>query len=199
MQNKIKVWVLIACAGILSLSYALAAETPKGMCHAQSGCMMMGQMRGQAGMEKGVGLEDMFYHKSHFILMNADELKLSEEQMQKVEDLKYKIKRSMTLSKAEIDVLALDIMQALSETKVDMPSVNNLIDKKYEAKKAQAKELAQAYADLRMTLTRDQEKMMKDMMGKKMMMGMHSMMKGEDKMGCGMMKDKDKEQKEHAE
>ena len=109
------------------------------------------------------GLEDKFSGKAHMILMNKEELGLSDKQVATIKDLKLKTKKDVIRKKAEIDVLALDIKAAMYGDAIDTEAVNELIDKKYELKKEKAKSLVAACATLKDTLTDDQKAKMKDL------------------------------------
>lgn len=108
------------------------------------------------------GLEDKFSCKAHMILMNKEELGLSDKQVAKIKDLKLKTKKDAIRKKAEIDILALDIKAAMYGDTIDTDAVNKLIDEKYELKKEKTKSLVAAYATLKGTLTDDQKAKLKD-------------------------------------
>jgi Spy/CpxP family protein refolding chaperone len=55
-----------------------------------------------------------------------------------------------------------DIKGSLCEDPIDKKSINKLIDKKYELKKAKAKALVDAYATFQAILTDDQKKKLKE-------------------------------------
>ena len=57
---------------------------------------------------------------------------------------------------ADIQILSLDIMAKLHEYPVDVEAVNKTIDQKYDLKKAKAKNLVEAFAKLKGTLTSEQ-------------------------------------------
>ena len=109
------------------------------------------------------GLEGKFSSKAHMILKNKEELGLTDEQVATIKDLKLKTKKDVIRKKAEIDVLALDIKAAMYGDTIDTEAVNELIDKKYEIKKAKTKSLVAACATLKGTLTDDQKSKMKDL------------------------------------
>lgn len=100
--------------------------------------------------------EDKFFKKFHLILENKDMLNLSEDQMQKIMDLKINAKKDVIRNNAEIEIVGLDIKVELKKDKIDLKAVNKLIDKKYDLKKNKAKALAQAYAKLKDILTPEQ-------------------------------------------
>jgi periplasmic protein CpxP/Spy len=128
---------------------------------------MMGAMQG--GMEKKIDLNGMFSHKARFIMENAIELGLSDDQMQKIKLLKMNIKKSMIKSDADVEILVLDIEAALGKEEIDVNSVSTLIDKKYSIKLQEAKTLVSAYADLKKVLSKDQMKKLHEIWNKQKM------------------------------
>ena len=186
MKRVMKTLVILACVCALPLSYAFADDSQRGKCGmGMAGMGMPGMRHKMKAMDK-MSFEDRFYNKAIFILMRSEEIKLTAEQKDKISSLKHKIMRSMTLKEAEVEVLAMDIMEALKADKVDMSAVNKLIDQKYDLKRQQAKEIAGACNDLRAILTKDQQDKVKDMWYKRMM---KKMKMGEDmECKCPMMK-----------
>ena len=59
--------------------------------------------------------------------------------MKKVKDLKFSLKRQLITSKADIDLVVVDIKEKMMDDVLDVEAINILIDKKYELKKAKAK------------------------------------------------------------
>lgn len=120
-------------------------------------------------MKSGHGdFSQKFYKKAMMIIKNQEELGLSDEQVEKIKDLKISTKKDLIRKKAEIDILALDIKASMWEDTIDLDAVNALIDKKYEIKKEKAKALVAACAVLKSTLTADQKKKMKSLCRKGM-------------------------------
>ncbi|MDP8217303.1 MAG: hypothetical protein P9M03_01110 [Candidatus Theseobacter exili] len=101
--------------------------------------------------------------KAHLMLINQEELGLSEEQIKQIKDIKINLKKDMIQQGAQIEILAVDIMAALWADKVDKEAVDKLIDNKYDLKKARAKELVTAYVKLNEVLNEDQAKEMKSL------------------------------------
>ena len=99
--------------------------------------------------------------KMHFAMANKEELALSEDQYQKIKALKIDIKKNLIKRKAEIDLLAIDLKSKLSEDTVDVEGANNLIDQKYELKKAKAKALVGSYVTFMDILTDEQKQKLK--------------------------------------
>jgi len=99
---------------------------------------------------------EKLFRKMHFILMNRDEVGLSDAQEKEIRELKAGTKKVLIRKKAEIDVIAVDIKMHMHEDTIDLDAVNKLIDEKYDIKKAKAKVLVAATAELKETLTEEQ-------------------------------------------
>jgi len=112
-------------------------------------------------------LDEKIYYKAKFMLKNQDELGLSDEQVNKIKDLKYATKREVIKRDAEIDLVKVDIKQKLHEDKTDVEGINTLIDKKYALKNEKAKYSVKTYADLKNILTEEQMKELKTLFREK--------------------------------
>ena len=110
-----------------------------------------------------LSLEDKFYHKAKLIMSNKEQLGLSEEQANKVEELKMKTKKDLIRKNAELEILALDIKTEMQKDPTDINAVNALVDKKYDLKKEKAKSLVEACAVLKTILTKEQKEKMKEL------------------------------------
>lgn len=140
MRKRFIVVVCLVCFGLLT-SQVYAEQ---------------GKMKGGSG-----DMEGQFCQKAMLIVKNQEELGLSDEEVNKIKDLKVAMKKDMIRKKAEIDVLALDIKAGLWGDEIDVTALNSLIDKKYELKKEKAKSLIAAYASLKNMLTEEQRKTLK--------------------------------------
>ncbi len=157
---KKQMWtILLFCACSLASPRAFAED---GM---MSGCKMMHKM-------DKMGPEEKFYQKAFFLLSNADEIGLTDDQAEKIRALKLKVKKSLIMEDAQIETLALDISDALAADQADTKKIDSLVDKKYELKKQRTKEIIQGYLDLRSILTKDQQEKLKKMQPSCMMGGM---------------------------
>lgn len=113
---------------------------------------------------KGGGdLKSKFFHKAHYIMSNAEELGLSEEQVKDIENLKYDVKKDMIQRGADIEVLGIDIKRLLMDKNINVETVNKMIDQKYELKKEKSKALVAALAELKNSLSDEQYQKLKDM------------------------------------
>ncbi|MBF0253621.1 MAG: Spy/CpxP family protein refolding chaperone [Candidatus Omnitrophica bacterium] len=118
------------------------------------------------------------------ILRNADELGLTEDQKNQITDIKTEAKRDYIRSKAEIDLIAVDVKSEMYKDATDVGAVTALIDKKYAAKAEKAKAMVRAKADMESVLTDEQRAKLKEI--KKSCCGARGM--GRGKM-CPMTKD----------
>ena len=103
------------------------------------------------------------FNKAHFLFKNKEELELTDKQVEEIKDLKISTKKDLIRKKAEIEILALDIKAQMYGDAIDTKAINELIDKKYELKKAKTKSLVEAYAALKKVLTKDQKKKIKEL------------------------------------
>ena len=157
---KTRIFVLVLCALLIASSGAFADHGGKGKC-----CMMdkCGMMDGRGKMMFKMDKDDMFFKKAHFLLENASEIGLTDDQVAKIKAQKYALKKSKIKKSADIKIFALDIKEELGKDTVDLNNLKNMIDKKYAAKAEKAKELAEAYVNLKNILTKEQQKKLKDL------------------------------------
>ena len=97
-----------------------------------------------------------FFKTVRLIYLYQDELKVSDEQLNKIKELKVALKKDLIRKKADIKVIKVDIRSLLYEDEVDVDAVNRLIDQKYEIKKAKSKMVVESYAKLKKVLTKEQ-------------------------------------------
>ena len=108
-------------------------------------------------------LEDKFFKKAGMILSNKEELGLSDEQVNKVKELKMNTKKDLIRKDAEIEILALEIKSEMWKDPADTVAVNKLVDKKYDLKKETTKALVAGCAALKDVLTKDQKAKLKEL------------------------------------
>lgn len=114
--------------------------------------------------KEGCGrFEDKFFYKAGCILKSKDELGLSDRQITQIKELKINTKKDLIRKNAEIDILAIDIKQAIWQDPIDTDAVGKLIDKKYDLKKEKTKSVVKAYAALKGILTEEQKAKLKDL------------------------------------
>lgn len=122
----------------------------------------------ERGYGAGGDLTAGFFYKAHFFLEEGDTLGLTEEQENAMRQLKIDTKKQVIHQSAEIDVLEVDIMAKLHESKIDVAAVQKLIDQKYEIKKALAKTVVEAFAKLKSTVSEKQWQDMKKLKKERM-------------------------------
>lgn len=109
------------------------------------------------------GTEGRLFYKADLILRNQEELGLSDEQINRIKDLKLKTRKDLIKSEAEIKIITLDINAKMTQETIDIAAINKLIDEKYELEKTKAKSLVKAYAELKNILTEEQKGKLKDL------------------------------------
>ena len=172
MKNRLVLVILALCllSGFSSLAFAEQA-----MMNCDKMCSMDKMM---AKMD----MDEMFFYKANLILDKAADIGLTNEQQEKVKIIRYNVKRALIKTDADIKTSALDIEEVLGKTEIDVNAVNGLIDKKYTMKAQRAKDLVNAYVELKSILTKEQSSKLMEMhkggMMKKPMGGMMGKTKG---------------------
>ena len=151
MKTNLKKLVPVLAAALVLAMPAAYAGGGHGTCgHCSKG----------GGYDQG-DLKSKFFMKAYYILKNAEELGLSEQQQADIKNLKYDVKKDMIQRYADIEVVAIDIKRLLMEKQINTEQVNTLIDQKYELKKEKAKALVAAMATLKQTLSDEQYEQLK--------------------------------------
>ena len=104
---------------------------------------------------------EKFFHFAHSILENHEELGLTDVDVKKVRDLKIGTKKSMIRSRAEVELLMVDVISKLHTEKPEISEINKLIDKKFDVKKAGMKKLIAAFIGIKKLLSKEQIKQVK--------------------------------------
>ncbi len=133
---------------VLMLMFS-AATAPVFACQTGGGH----GMRGKHGHDS---LESKFFYKAHSLMKTKEELQLSEEQLKTIQDLKAEAKKNLIRSKAEIDVIEIDLASQIHADKMDSEAALKLIDQKYELKKESEKNFLTAYAKLKGAISEKQ-------------------------------------------
>jgi len=110
------------------------------------------------------GLDSKVIKRIHLAIENQDELKASDSQIEKIRELKIALKKDLIQRKAAIDLIGVDIKNKLWADDIDKNEINELIDRKYELKKAKAKSLVEALIELKDILNDEQEEKLKDIL-----------------------------------
>jgi len=91
-----------------------------------------------------------------------DKLKLTDEQLDQIKDLKVALKKDLIRKKAEVKVIKIEIHSLMYEKEIDLAAINKLIDQKYEIKKAKSKMVVDSCVKLKKILTEEQLKKFKE-------------------------------------
>jgi len=134
----------------------------------QCGQPMMGQ--GMMGGMMGMGRERMGRHRQWFqygvtlMLQNADKLKLSDEQIEKLYDMKRKYSKDIIKQDAEMKIAEIDLGALLKESDINLSEVKEAL-KKVENIKTQIRYLRiMAFVEARKILTDEQKNSLKKLM-----------------------------------
>src|SRR4030065_647690 len=134
----------------------------------QCGQPMMGQ--GMMGGMIGMGRERMGRHKQWFqygvtlMLQNADKLKLSDEQIKKLDNIKRKYSKDIIKQDAEMKIAEIDLGALLKESEINLSEVKEAL-KKVENIKTQIRYLKiMAFVEARKILTDEQKNSLKKLM-----------------------------------
>jgi len=102
-------------------------------------------------------LEDKFYGQADFLIREAKNLGLTNEQVQTIKDKRFEIQRQDIQSDAQMAVAMLGIQKQLDSDAPNMDQLNVLIDNKMEVKKTLMKTFAQGGVDIKNILTPEQK------------------------------------------
>lgn len=117
--------------------------------------------RGYGNAGKNVALYGMLFKKVHFILMNAEELQLTDDQRKSVKAIKTAAKKDTIRKNADIEIVSIDILSQMHEDKIDTASIHSLLDKKFNLKGALAKGMIDSFAKLNGVLSSKQQNKLK--------------------------------------
>lgn len=130
------------------------------MSHGMMQCCqpMMGQgMIGAMGMDRK-GYRQWFQYSVTLMLKNADKLKLSDEQIKKLFDIKRKYSKDIIKQNAEMKIAEIDLEALLKELDINLSEVKEAL-KKVEDIKTQVRYLRiMAFDEARKVLTDEQKR-----------------------------------------
>jgi len=98
----------------------------------------------------------MVFKKAKFILMNAEALKITDDQRKAVKTIKIDAKKNLIRQNAEIEIISIDVRSMMHEDKVDTKKIHALLDKKFEIKKNLAKSMIDSFVKLNNVLSKEQ-------------------------------------------
>ncbi|MCK5706841.1 MAG: Spy/CpxP family protein refolding chaperone [Candidatus Aureabacteria bacterium] len=108
-------------------------------------------------------LQQKLMRKAHFLMRNKEELGLTDEQVDKIKALMIETRKSLIKTKADIDIIDVDIKAAMFSDDIDKEVVGKLIDQKYDLKKVQAKTVINALVDTKGVLNDEQKEKAKEL------------------------------------
>lgn len=141
MRKRLSVLSLVT-VGMLSTLLVfgtIAQACPSGSKGKAQKCKI-GQLKKNAKM--------LWLHKDH--------LKLTDEQLDQIKDIKHSAIKDIIRLKADIDVTKVDIKSEMWMEQIETGKVNKLIDQKYASKNNIAKTYVKALADMQKVLDDDQ-------------------------------------------
>jgi len=142
MKKSLLVAVLVGSMVVGISSLALAYGGGKCGCSDKGKCEML--------------------QKVKMIILNKAELGLTEQQVEKLADIKHAIMKDSIMLDAQVDVIAVDIKTLLGKDTVDVAAVKPLVDKASDLEKEKTMKCIQAFADAKKVLTPEQNKKMKE-------------------------------------
>lgn len=105
--------------------------------------------------------------KACFLIGNAQEIGLSDDQVKKIKSIAMEAKKQVILGEAQMKVAFLDMEAKLHEEKLDVEGLNKMVDDFSAGMASATKKMIQSYAELRGTLTDEQMKKAKAVWMKK--------------------------------
>lgn len=130
-----------------------------------------GDMDGKMGMHMGMNMGMMGEHMDEMVgacLSNAEELKLTDEQIAKLQPLHREMQKKQAKFKAEIKVAELELAEVMDVKDFDLAKAEQISKKIAELRLAYHSELLKLMKDVRSILSEEQFQKMKKMK----MMGM---------------------------
>lgn len=106
-------------------------------------------------------LEDKFNAKVNKILTQKEQLKLTEEQVKRIEALKLEVNKNLTKQDADIETLTVEINTFMWEAPLDLEKTNALVAEKHELVKKKDQYLLFSMDKLNKILTSKQHTRLK--------------------------------------
>ncbi len=100
--------------------------------------------------------EGMFFRKSHFMLERKQDLGLTGDKVETIKNLMLETEKMLIKKDAEIQILSLEMKAQLHDYPVKVETVNKMVEQQYQLKKEEAQSLVGAIAQLKGTLTKEQ-------------------------------------------
>ena len=147
MKKKVLMFAIISMFAGSALAFA-------GCPHGGKQCAMSGS---GSESESPCPVTQKFFKKAHFYLKNAEAIGLSEEQVKTIQALKADVKKDAIRQGAEMQIFAMDVQARLSEEKVDVVAISQMIEEESKTFVESAKRTVSAYAKMKDTLSADQK------------------------------------------
>lgn len=148
---------------ILSLSLSQAGFAEKS----KDGSSFKHKQKKERRWETKDLLSHKAYIKAEFLVKNGQELNLDQELVNKIRDIKTNLKKEALRTRAEIDIVHIEMRNELEKGKTNGIKVPSLIDKEYELKKKIGKEAYNSLTELDKLLSAEQKEQAKMLFQKK--------------------------------
>ena len=171
MSKRIFSWVIPAVVVSTLVLIANVANAQEGMTkgkHEQGMMSHMGMKERQhhRGMEH-MGMMRQEHHGGHgFFLGMKDELGLSAQQVSKLRALKSQTEKQMIRTKADLEILEIELHDLLRQDKVNVKAVDSKVEKIGELRTGMQKVHIHARLDTKKVLTSEQMKKLHELRAK---------------------------------
>ena len=163
MDKRLLVVLLIVVFVFSGMATAYAEKCDMSKMGKMGKMGMSNDSKKGMGNKKDMGLDKKILMKAKFFLDKSQDLELSDDQIAMIKTLKIDVKKEVIKQNADIEIIGIDIDSAMYAKKIDTGAINDLIDKKYDTKKAKAKYLVEKYAQLKGILTAKQTDTLKEL------------------------------------
>jgi Spy/CpxP family protein refolding chaperone len=150
MEMKTKTYLIVALTSVLIFGLM------------QSVSLADKKYRDGDRQHKERSIAEKFFKAVKLMYVYQDKLKLTDEQLDQIKDLKVALKKDLIRKKAEVKVIKIEIHSLMYEKEIDLAAINKLIDQKYEIKKAKSKMVVDSCVKLKKILTEEQLKKFKE-------------------------------------
>ncbi|GEM_PF-4375606 len=113
--------------------------------------------------ESSSKIKENFFMKIDAILLNSDNLKLSEQQFVLVRNISHKIIKELIKTNAEIEIVELEIYENLENNNTNMDQIIKLVDEKHDILSRQNLSMAMAYDCILRNMSGKQKKAVQSM------------------------------------
>ncbi|MHB9031225.1 MAG: Spy/CpxP family protein refolding chaperone [Candidatus Latescibacterota bacterium] len=156
MKKMLVFLFVVLAAGIGAISFAQNQQQPPGMD--ERGEDMSGMDMQRNGMGMGT-MGMMCMNNLNTYLMHADDLKLTEKQVQQLRDRRTQLMRSIVQTRAQLQTAMIDLCNTMDQPNVNMGQVRKEIQDYQNTLTNFLTQTAQAQIDARNILTPEQRQM----------------------------------------